>query len=171
MACSIPSGILYIKHRTGSTCTRTVSLPSGSACSTALFLRGVWVNMEWPAPDLPALCGRSALATRASRVSSQVQESRRFAGQRPAIGRGDLSLAQPPPIVFWSLPGLPPSPPLARSSPVPILHPSMLIPPVDHLSTLAATVGSESGLRARTMGSHAGLSAVPQPSLIGLPQT
>src|SRR5690606_11349327 len=44
-----------------------------------------------------------------------------------------------------------------------ILHPSILIAPVPHRSTLSATVPS-SGLRARIIGSWAGFSAVPQPS-------
>src|SRR5215471_8246185 len=42
-------------------------------------------------------------------------------------------------------------------------HPSMLIAPVPHLSTFAATVGSPSGFRASTIGSHAGFNAVPHP--------
>ena len=40
------------------------------------------------------------------------------------------------------------------------LHPSTLIAPVPYACTLAATVPSRV-LRARMMGSHAGLSAVP----------
>src|SRR5579883_1754032 len=35
--------------------------------------------------------------------------------------------------------------------------------PVPHLRTFAAIVCSDNGLRATTIGSHAGLSAVPQP--------
>src|SRR5699024_6589871 len=56
--------------------------------------------------------------------------------------------------------------PLGRavSSFVPTLHASMLIAPVPCVRTLRATVFSARGLRARTMGSNAGLRAVPQPS-------
>ena len=46
---------------------------------------------------------------------------------------------------------------------VPILHASMLIAPVPCARTFLATVFSARGLRASTIGSNAGLNAVPQP--------
>ncbi len=49
-----------------------------------------------------------------------------------------------------------------RTVSVPIRHPSTLMAPVPYCVTFAATV-PVSGLRARMMGSHAGLSAVPHP--------
>src|SRR5699024_1154021 len=47
---------------------------------------------------------------------------------------------------------------------VPFLHASTLIAPVPCARTFLATVFSARGLRARTIGSNAGFSAVPQPS-------
>src|SRR5699024_6770830 len=51
-----------------------------------------------------------------------------------------------------------------RPDALPILHASMLIAPVPCVRTFLATVFAARGLRARTIGSNAGLSAVPQPS-------
>ena len=61
-------------------------------------------------------------------------------------------------VVFCVAPHVPfgPSPNSTR-------HPSTLIPPVPCFKTFAATV-PHSGFRATHIGSHAGLSAVPQPS-------
>src|SRR6188768_3331643 len=47
---------------------------------------------------------------------------------------------------------------------VPTRHPSTFNAPVPHFLTFAPTVFSLSGLRPRQIGSHAGLSAVPQPA-------
>lgn len=56
------------------------------------------------------------------------------------------------------------SPPgLLHASPVPTLHPSIFSPPVPCSCTFWARVPCR-GLRARVMGSRAGLRALPQPS-------
>src|SRR5690625_883792 len=89
-----------------------------------------------------------------------------FAGKRPPVGRCSR-LGAP------SVPHIEPSnvfPPLALSSPSPILLASILIAPVPYFSTQSATVSlrpvsaSINGLRTTIIGSWAGFSAVPHPS-------
>src|ERR1035438_2883594 len=86
-------------------------------------------------------------------------------GQRPSADLPGTSSGIPTRDIFSEAPpGLFPADGLTRVS-VPIRQPSTLIAPVPYSSTLAATVClAASGLRATTIGSCAGFSAVPHPS-------
>src|SRR5699024_46987 len=107
-----------------------------------------------PVPPASPLCSSTHAAA--------CWSSSTFAGQRPWV-------VSPPLLDPFS-----PSPrtPVDASdllmmsglAPLPILHASTLIAPVPCARTFLATVFSARGLRARTIGSNAGLSAVPQPS-------
>src|SRR5699024_5625043 len=129
-----------------------------------------------PTPNIPGLpgdrwrCvanpGRSPLCS--STHAAAWWSSSTFAGQRPdgaGGGGGDDTYAvgrYPCSAFRASRDAMPPGmllPPV-----VPILHASTLIAPVPCVRTFLATVFSARGLRARTIGSNAGLSAVPQPS-------
>src|SRR5690606_20961249 len=91
-----------------------------------------------------------------------------FAGKRPPDGLvpsiGSAKVDEPSAIYAFR------SPPLALSSPLPILHASILIAPVPYFSTQSATVSlrpvsaSISGFLTTIIGSWAGFNAVPHPS-------
>src|ERR1043166_9576851 len=87
----------------------------------------------------------------------------RFAGHRPALGSNPAVsprvMLDPLPYIAESLVFGDAGTPLTPS----IRHPSILIAPTRCAARFAATVPI-SGLRASTIGSHAGFSAVPHPS-------
>src|SRR5699024_1724487 len=153
--------------------TRVAVSPLGvfsPASASALSSASVW---HPPSRNVPEGLPREAVAFDtltplcSSTHAAAWWSSSTFAGQRPD-GAEPVDWARwTPPAVFVNATsdGSPPYDRVAGqvSTVVPILHPSMLIAPVPCVRTFPATVPLN-GLRARTIGSNAGLSAVPQPS-------